>query len=1118
MEWKTLLLHRGIRHKQRLKDEQKRMLIDNKKTAKIGDILKTSLNGDSKLSIVSGLFSIYAFDALKKELSRARNTRLLLTQLGFHNETEAADVEPQLIGDKFELRLRNQLNQAKIAAECAKWIEKLAQVKIVARPGLIHQTLFHVSNENDESIAIQGSSQFTSTGLGYTESDNFDMNMCVKDLENTKGLLQWFDSLWSNESMVADTKDLLLKQLNYLAEEKPAQFIYFVTLYNLFKDYLEEFDEEKIIKSKTGFKNTLVWNKLYKFQRDGVIGAIDKLETHNGCIIADSVGLGKTFEALAIIKYYELRNDRVLVLCPKKLRDNWTLYTINDKRNLLAADRFNYDVLNHTDLTRNSGQSGEINLATLNWGNYDLIVIDESHNFRNNNPTKDTKTRYRRLMEDIVQSGVKTKVLMLSATPVNNRMNDLKNQVAFMTEGSDSAFSEFSINSIDKTLRLAQKQFNQWNKQPVEIRTAESLLDSMSFDYFKLLDLVTIARSRKHIEKYYGTEDIGEFPTRLPPVNVKAGIDTHDAYPPLKEVNRDIRRLHLAAYSPLKYVRADKQDEYSRKYDMEVGGGKGKFKQLDREASLIHLMRVNLLKRMESSIYSFGLTVEKLLSQVDDLLGKIHSHTTQEIEEVSIEEAELDSPELADLVAGNKTKVLIQDTDQVLWKQDLEEDKELLEKLLADANRIDASRDAKLKSLKETISKKVQQPINPDNNKVIIFTAFADTAMYLYQHIATWANDELGLYSALVTGGGSNKSNLTGIGSDYNNLLTAFSPRSKERSKIDPEATHEIDILIATDCISEGQNLQDSDALINYDIHWNPVRIIQRFGRVDRLGSTNTQIQLINFWPNMELDEYINLEARVSGRMVLLDISATGEENLIEEKGDESSQEMNDLEYRRKQLQQLQEAVVDLEEMAGGISITDLTLNDFRMDLLDYLKSNPGALEESPTGLFSIVTLDEEASNDGILPGVIFCLRNIQTGAKAVPIDENYPLAPHFIVYVGNDGLVQLNFTHSKKILDLLKQQAFQQVAVDANAFQQFYQNTNNGADMGHYRELLATAIDSIVGKSEEKGTQSLFTRGGTVLTPTSSQGLDDFEVISYLILLDEVPASIETGKGIGKS
>lgn len=1073
------------------------MLIDNKKTAKIGDTLKGAVKKESKLSIVSGLFSIYAFDALKVELAKSENTNLLLTELDWNNENTGL---PALTGDKFEIRLRNKLNQASIASECATWLENKTQVKGTKSAGMVPQTLFHIANQNNNDLAIQGSSQFTSTGLGYTESESYDMNICVQDVENTQSLLHWFNTLWNNEAAVTDAKELLLQQLNYLSEEKPAQFIYFVTLYNLFKDYLEEFDEEKVIKSKTGFKNTLVWNKLYKFQQDGVIGTIDKLETHNGCIIADSVGLGKTFEGLAVIKYYELRNDRVLVLCPKKLRDNWTLYTINDKRNVLAGDRFNYDVLNHTDLSRTSGYSGEINLSTLNWGNYDLIVIDESHNFRNNNPTKDTKTRYRRLMEDIIQSGVKTKVLMLSATPVNNRMNDLKNQVAFMTEGIDGAFNDFGIYSIDKILRLAQKQFNQWSKQPAEDRTVESLLDSMNFGYFKLLDLITIARSRKHIEKYYGTEDIGKFPIRLPPVNVKSDIDNQNDYPPLKEVNRDIRRLHLAAYSPLKYVRADKQEEYGRKYDMEVSGGKGHFKQLDREASLIHLMRVNLLKRMESSIYSFSLTVEKLLGQVDDLLTKIHNHTTGEVEEIDVEEAELDSPELADLVAGNKTKVLIQDTDQVLWKQDLEEDKELLEKLLKDAKRIDANRDAKLGDLKKTISEKVNQPINPDNKKVIVFTAFADTAMYLYEHIASWAKGELGLYSAIVTGGNGNKTNLTGIGSDFNNLLTAFSPRSKERNKIDPEATQEIDILIATDCISEGQNLQDCDSLINYDIHWNPVRIIQRFGRIDRLGSTNTQIQLINFWPNMELDEYINLEARVSGRMVLLDISATGEENVI----DETNQEMNDLEYRRRQLQQLQDAVVDLEDMAGGISITDLTLNDFRMDLLDYLKRNPGILEQAPDGLFSVVTIDNEASSNGIKPGVIYCLRNTQTGSKKVSVDENYPLAPHFLVYICNEGTVPLNFTQSKKILDLIKQQAFQRKSIDIDAMYSFDRATSNGADMSHYQHLLATAIDSIAGKSEEKGTQSLFARGGTVLTPTSSQGIDDFEVVSYLILIEE--------------
>ncbi|MBC8556039.1 MAG: DEAD/DEAH box helicase, partial [Candidatus Brocadiales bacterium] len=733
-----------------------------------------------------------------------------------------------------------------------------------------------------------------------------------------------------------------------------------------------------------------------------------------------------------------------------------------------------------------------------NWGNYDLVVIDESHNFRNNNPSKGTKTRYRRLMEDIIQSGVKTKVLMLSATPVNNRMNDLKNQVAFITEARDDAFSENGIKSIDSTLRLSQKQFNQWVKKPVDERTVASLLGSMSFGYFKLLDIVTIARSRKHIEKYYGTEDMGEFPQRLPPKNIKTDIDSLGDYPFLIEVNRDIRRLHLSAYSPLKYVSADKRDEYDRRYSMEVGEGKGIFKQIDREESLLHLMRVNLLKRMESSISSFAITVGRLLAQVDELLGKIEDHSSQEIEELSIEEVEIDSSELADLMAGNKIKVLIQDTDLIKWKQDLEEDKELLEKLLKDSKKIIPDRDAKIEKLKLALKEKIKNPINLGNKKAVIFTAFSDTAFYLYENISEWVEKELGVHLAIITGGGGNKTTLSGVGSEFNNILTAFSPISKERDKIDPEATSEIDILIATDCISEGQNLQDCDTLINYDIHWNPVRIIQRFGRIDRLGSKNTQIQLINFWPNLELDEYINLEARVSGRMVLLDISATGEENVI----DENSQEMNDLEYRRKQLQQLQTAVVDLEDIAGGVSITDLTLNDFRMDLSGYMKENIQTLEIAPNGFYAAVTLDNDLKTEGLKPGVIFCLKNIKSGKHAVQVDENYPLAPYFMVYMSDDAEVELNFTQSKKVLDLMKRQAFLSDEIDMNATEEVNIKTKHGADMEHYQRLLAVAVDNIAGKSEEKGVQSLFTKGGTVLTATSSQGIEDFSVVSYLILV----------------
>ncbi|WP_313584348.1 helicase-related protein [Acinetobacter variabilis] len=1007
-----------------------------------------------------------------------------------------------LIGTEAEVRLLNQLQQKRIAVEFSQWLSSKVDAKasLINQPG---QNLIHIDSV-DQSFAIHGSATFSPIGLGEVRSDILQMNMGLSDIESTKQLLTWFDSVWNDTHNVRDIKSELIAKLDYIAADQPASFIYFLTLFHIFKDFLEDIDEESIIRSKTGFKDTLVWNKLYKFQKDGVLGAIDKLEKHNGCIIADSVGLGKTFEALAVIKYYELRNDRVLVLCPKKLRDNWTMYTVNDKRNLLAADRFNYDVLNHTDLTRPKGYSGEINLETLNWGNYDLVVIDESHNFRNTPSKAKGKSRYERLMNDIIRSGVKTKVLMLSATPVNNRMNDLKNQVAFITEGRDDAFIDHGIKNIDSTLRLAQMQFNQWVKEPVANRTTASLLDIMSFDYFKLLDIVTIARSRKHIEKYYGTADIGRFPTRLPPKNIYADIDASGEFPPLKEVNKTIRRLSLAGYSPLKFVRDAKKAEYARRYDQAVGGGKGVFKQVDREESLIHLMRVNLLKRMESSIHSFTLTVTKLLQQVNHLLAKIDAHESEEVEALSIEDIqdfELESTELEAFMIGNKTKVLLQDMDLIRFRQELEADQIFLTSIAETAKNVSATRDAKLELLKKTIRNKIQNPLNLGNRKAIVFTAFADTAQYLYGNLAQWAQEELDIHSALVTGGGTNKTTITGFGSDLNSILTAFSPVSKERHKIDPEATTELDLLIATDCISEGQNLQDCDTLINYDIHWNPVRIIQRFGRVDRLGSKNNQIQLINFWPNMELDAYINLEARVSGRMVLLDISATGEENVI----DESTTEMNDLEYRRKQLQQLKDVVVDLEDMSGGISITDLTLNDFRMDLSSYMgkAGNLTLLEQAPFGLYSAVSIDADLAEDGIKPGVIFCLKNIRNGKEAIQVDENYPLAPYFLVYVVDDAVVELNFTQSKKILDLLKRQAFTHSILDQSAIAAVNSHTRHGRDMAHYQHLLAAAVDSIAGKSEEKGIESLFSKGGTVLTATSSQGIEDFIVVSYLILTE---------------
>ena len=1069
------------------------MILDNKKNGKVGDELRKYLSDGTAISVISALFSIYGYESLKKDLKAVDRARLLICP--DQNNAEGAPQFSALGGDEFELRFRNQLNQTQVAKECAKWLREKAEIRVARNPRAFGQNMMLARASNGSAVGIQGSSSFTSTGLGYSESDQHHMNMCVTDAASTQAMLDWFENVWSDPSATKDAKEALLKQLNMLVVDQPPEFIYFLTLYNLFKEILEDIDEENIIKSKTGFKDTVIWSKLYKFQRDGVLGAIDKLEKYNGCIIADSVGLGKTFEALSVIKYYELRNDRVLVLCPKKLRDNWTVYTINDRRNLLASDRFNYDVLNHTDLTRLQGRSGEINLGTLNWGNYDLVVIDESHNFRNASSAKEGLTRYSRLMDEIIRSGVKTKVLMLSATPVNNRMNDLKNQVAFITEGIDRAFAEQGINSIEETLRKAQTRFNSWLRLGDDARTVASLLDSMNFDYFKLLDLLTIARSRKHIEKYYDIAEIGSFPERLPPVNIKADIDTENHFPPLRDINRTIRKLNLSAYAPLKYVRPDKRDEYNRKYDIAVKGGSSVFRQVDREQSLIHLMRVNLLKRMESSINSFSITLGKLLAEVETLLDKLESHSASDLEELGIEDIETDAPEFDDFLIGRKVKVLIKDVDEHRWRQDLEDDRAKLQALLDEARKIEAQRDAKLHRLRQLIAEKCAAPINDGNRKIIIFTAFSDTAAYLYDNLAAWARDDLGIYAAQITGSGTNKTTMPGQSTHFDSLLAAFSPVSKERNKIDPSATNQIDLLIATDCISEGQNLQDADFLVNYDIHWNPVRIIQRFGRIDRLGSQNKVIQLVNFWPNMELDEYINLEARVSGRMVLLDISATGEENVIEQ---DAAGAMNDLEYRRKQLHQLQNTVVDLEDLSGGVSITDLTLNDFRMDLSAFMKDNLDLLERAPTGLHAAATLDATLKLDGVPPGVIFCLKNI---GKPVNREDGYALAPYYLTYVADDGAVPLNFVQSKKILDILKKQGHGKRSPDSEAMARMNAVTRNGKDMSHYRTLLEAAVASIVGKSEEKGVESLFTRGGTNLTKDSFQGMEDFEVVSFMVV-----------------
>lgn len=1059
-------------------------LIKNSGNDRVADELRKSLAPQSKLDVASPAFSLFAFAELRELLEKIDHCRLVLPT--------ATGGDLGLLGSEQDRPFRNKLQARVFARQCSEWIKGKAEV-LGAPADLPQSTLITNHTDPDLCRVVTGNCPFTTDGLGLTPGNQFSLIQCSESPDEWITLGSWFTALWNNLPVSPEAKNSLLERLENIVEHKAPSLIYYLILLHLFRHLGDELDEEHIVKSATGIRNTMVWQKLFRFQRDGVIGAIDKLNRFGGCIIADSVGLGKTFEALAIIKYHELRNDRVLVLCPKRLRDNWTLYKANDRRNILAADRFNYDVLNHTDLSRDGGLSGDVDLANVNWGNYDLVVIDESHNFRNKKtPRQGSETRYDRLMRKIIKEGVKTRVLMLSATPVNNRLADLRNQIAFATEGNDTALTEHGIASIDNTTRKAQIQFNRWLALGEAEKTPSQLVEMLGFDYFTLLDHLTIARSRKHIEKYYGTAETGRFPDRLKPINFKPDVDRAGKFSSIREINFEIRRLNLAAYAPLRYVLPHKQAAYDAKYSTQIRGGEGFFRQVDREESLVHLLRVNVLKRMESAVTSFTLTVKRQLDDVVATIAHIEAHS-DELEEIDIADVDIDDPAFESLLVGRKVKVLLKDVDQIRWKQDLLEDRDRLAALHEAARQVNAARDAKLEALREVIQNKCHNPINPGNRKVIVFTAFADTAKYLYEQLAPWAKGTLGIETALVTGAGRNKTTLPALRKDLGSILTAFSPRSKERpSELAGEG--ELNLLIATDCISEGQNLQDCDWLINYDIHWNPVRIIQRFGRIDRIGSPNERIQLVNFWPNIELEEYINLEQRVSGRMVLLDISATGEENLIEE---QSGNQMNDLEYRRKQLLKLQDAVIDLEDLSTGVAITDLTLTDFRIDLAQYLKANPGKLEALPLGACAVTTTTEADTP----PGIIFCLRAEGVAAQKAA-EPGYPLAPHYLVHVGDDGTVLLPYTQAKRTLDLLKRLCHGNDQPDAAACSRFDKLTKLGEDMRHAQKLLAAAVASVVGKNEERAVASLFSTGGTHAMKGEFAGSNDFEVVAFMVVL----------------
>ena len=1076
------------------------MKIFDNVTEIVRDDMEKTIKRNSKVSVAAACFSMYAYNELKKQMESIDEFRFIFTSPTFIKEKAEKQKrefyiprlsrEQSLYGTEFEIKLRNEMTQKAIAKECADWIRRKAKF----RSNTTGENMggFMVVDSKDEQTAYMPLNGFTTVDIGCERGNNSYNMVNSMEAPFSTQYIQLFDTLWNDKDKLQDVTDVVIENITTAYNENSPELIYFITLYNVFSEFLEDVSEDVLPNEATGFKQSKIWNMLYDFQKDAALAIINKLEKYNGCILADSVGLGKTFTALAVVKYYENRNKSVLVLCPKKLSENWNTYKDNYVNNPIAADRLRYDVLFHTDLSRDHGTSNGLDLDRLNWGNYDLVVIDESHNFRNGGEVsgEDQKeNRYLKLLNKVVRAGVRTKVLMLSATPVNNRFNDLKNQLALAYEGMPELIDEKlnTSKSIDEIFRQAQTAFNAWSKLPMEARTMDSLLKTLDFDFFEVLDSVTIARSRKHIEKYYNTEKIGKFPERRKPISKRPSLTDLPTAINYNQIYEQLMQLQLEIYTPSAYIFPSKMQKY---IDL-THNKENNLTQSGREEGIRRLMSVNLLKRLESSVASFRLTLDRIRTLIVKTIEAIDNYEKCGKADIDMYEADTSDFDMEDqntdyFTVGKKVKIDLADMDYKSWRDVLKQDADTLELLVLMVSDITPEHDTKLQTLLQLISQKIENPINPGNKKVLIFSAFSDTAEYLYNNVSKYIMQKYGLNSAMISGTVDGRTTVKGLKASFNNILTCFSPVSKDRDVLMPGSTKEIDILIATDCISEGQNLQDCDYCVNYDIHWNPVRIIQRFGRIDRIGSHNTQIQLVNFWPDLDLDEYINLKARVETRMKISVLTSTGDDNPI------SPEEKGDLEYRMQQLKKLQDEVVDIEDMSTGISIMDLGLNEFRLDLLEYIKSHPD-LENKPLGMHAVV-----GQTDELPEGVIFVLKNRNNG---VNIDSLNRIHPFYMVYMGIDGEIVCDYLNPKKLLDNMRLLCRGKKAPVKALYEKFDEETNDGRDMAEMSALLSESINSIIDTKEESDIDSLFKSGGTSALLSKVSGIDDFELICFLVV-----------------
>jgi len=1064
-------------------------ILDNR-THTVADYLRSNLQGGDVFRLVSAYFSIYGYEQLEDALNSVAKVRFLYGDPTSVDEVDPGEAEPK----SFEvtergLSPRHTLNQKFLAQRCAEWVGRdSVSIRSIALANFLHGKLYLTF---PPVRSIVGSSNFTQRGLGASSRSNIEINLASSDPEIYAELQDWFDRIWRDEKLTADAKQQVLDALARIGKEHAPELIYFKTLYELFREDIDARIAQEGRGEAVGLGDTDIWKTLYQFQKDGALSAIAKLQRHNGCILADSVGLGKTYTALAVIKHFELRNERVLVLCPRKLRANWSLYLdqIGHTRNPFPDDRFAYTLLSHTDLSRYSGEVGYIDLANFNWQNFDLIVIDESHNFRNHEGK-----RYERLLNDVIGKGVKTKVLMLSATPVNTSLIDLRNQIYLMTENREDSFREsLNVSNVGNLLKRAQDQFREWESQAPSNgqRNKKKLLDKLGSDFYRLLGGISIARSRRQIEEFYAAEIdlIGRFPDREKPVNVYPPTDSEMRLS-YKELAERISAFTLSIYRPSDYVVSErglqKLAEEKKAHN---------FNQADREQFLIAMIRTNFLKRLESSAYSLTLTLDRTIGKIDTLLEKIDRYesrqNTEDAQADTLPDDDEDDEEF--LINRARHPYNLADLDLCAWKKDLRQDKETLSAAHASVAQITPQRDGKLARIREQIRDRAANPTTDrngrENRKLLVFTTFKDTAEYLYNNLQDLAG-KLNLKMAMVSGDAT----LTKAGPNcFNSILDNFAPVARGRGETD--AGSDIDLLIATDCISEGQNLQDCDTVLNYDIHWNPIRIVQRFGRIDRIGSQSDSVRMINYWPTEEMEEYLRLQTRVEARMALADAAASGDENPL----DNYEGIQGELNFRAKQLQQLLNEDLDLDDLADdGVTMSDFTLDQFFTQLLHYLEKNREELEQTALGAYAVVDKEKDT-------GVIWVLRQ-RKASQDRQTQVASPVHPFYIVHVRDDGKIRHGCASVKQTLDLFQELSLGKTQAVLKLCDEFNRRTENGAEMVAYDSLLNAAAEHISQAHSKTQTAGLGLQGsGDFRLSRSSETPDDveaFELITWLVML----------------